>query len=91
MRRPSDGGLQAKMTRLVLVCLIVMASATATPTQAAAAPSFVTGVGDPLCPHGGNYVSTACLLYNTAYIVESNIPKKATSARVVYENHRVVL
>lgn len=59
--------------RSILVALLVVAVQS---EPAAASPSAVPNVGDPNCPHGGNYSSTACLLpllnFERAYIVESN-------------------
>lgn len=72
---PHGGGLRwpAMNSRGAIIFAAVLTMTTAFPQQVAASPAQVTSVGNPDCPHGGNYSSTACLLYiGTAALVESN-------------------
>lgn len=67
----------AAFAAALFVATTFIASAGSTVTLAG--PAYVTSVGNPDCPHttggSGNYGSTACLLYVTAYLIESNFAR----------------
>jgi hypothetical protein len=54
------GGYEMLLIRRAVVLLTAAALLCGIPTEGYAARQHAIGTGDPNCPHGGNYVSTAC-------------------------------